>query len=168
VPDDALIELWVITPSSRKMQILAKREVPPWPRTRTYRSPTANPCRRTPPLPGNYGSVGSISNSCTGFESCYHVGRGGSVGSIHSSCNSPFRSCHSAGSGNIVNDDGAVVIGTVGSISESCNNVRACFAIGSYNIDQFVEKNRGTGPVTLNLVNCCNTDEECLAKNEAS
>ena len=90
---------------------------------------------------------GVLVNSCNGDMACIWAGRNGKVGNVIDSCDGP-NSCDSIGAH----------AGGVANIQDSCNAPDACYFAGRfrpYNI-------------TSNMNNCCNKENECKSKSEAT
>ena len=114
------------------------------------------------------GSIGSLKDSCHGFESCRRAAFTGSIGSLEDSCNNR-KACFEAADkapgsigsvGNSCNGDfgcfKAAYYGTIGSLKDSCNANQACYK-AAYDENDNAE-----------FYNCCNTDEQCKDATEAT
>ena len=137
------------------------------------------------------GSIGSLKDSCHGFESCRRAAFTGSIGSLEDSCNNR-KACFEAADkapgsiGSVVNsfngDFGcfkATYYGTIGSLKDSCNANQACYkaayegSIGSMedscNADGSCYEAAYDGNDNIaEFYNCCNTDEQCKDATEAT
>ena len=123
----------------------------------------------TAPTGVTIGVLGSIVNSCHGNYSCHWLGLKGIVGgNVRDSCNDE-KACLYAASKAIQfgEDDFPASVGSIGSMTSSCNAKEACFNAGSLS-KVLNGEIIGKGPITSNLTSCCNTAYECKGTNQTT